>query len=284
IVRLAIGAHKQPQQLFALNYLLSLGAEFDYLVNIDGFNEVALAYTDNASVDTFYAYPYGWAARSVNLMDPQKSALAFQLLETRGSRQQWAQQVNSNSLFQLSPTVNLIWKLRDRQQFAAIVKLNESLRDARAKLGKGYLQTGPTTNPQEEAKLFSEMVRLWKRCSIQLNGTCNANGIRYLHFLQPNQYVSNSKPMNESEFEIATLGSPSAPEFAAAVTKGYPLLIQEGGDLPNHGVDFHDLTMLFAQTESAIYVDSCCHFNKSGNSMLADAIAEAILARNPRTD
>ena len=276
IVRIAIGAHKQPQQLFALNYLLSLGAEFDYLINIDGFNEVALVSTDNIPVGTFYAYPYGWAARSVGLMDPQNSAIAFQLLETRGSRQQWAQQVNGRSLYQLSPTVNLIWKLRDKQHFANIAHLQIAMRNKRSKLGRGYLQTGPKANPKTEAELFSELARFWKRCSILLNGICNANGIQYLNFLQPNQYVNDSKPMGPSEHQTATVGNPSAAEFAAAVTKGYPLLIQEGADLPNHGVRFHDLTMLFATTKSAIYVDSCCHYNESGYGMLAEAIAEAM--------
>ncbi len=47
IVRLALGAYKQPQQLLALTYLLSLGAHFDVVINLDGFNEVALPSAEN---------------------------------------------------------------------------------------------------------------------------------------------------------------------------------------------------------------------------------------------
>ena len=281
VVRMAISAHKQPQQLFVLNYLLSLGAELDYLINIDGFNEVVLVYSNNIPAGVFYAYPHNWKARSVDLMDPQKSAIAWQLLEARGNRQQLAKRF-SGSWYQFSPTLNLIWNLRDKSLFASLMKMQTAMRYTRTALGHGYLQTGPKANPKTETRLFHEMVRLWKRCSIQLDGICHANGIRYLHFLQPNQYVKDSKPMDQREYKIATVGDMFATEYAAAVKKGYPLLIREGADLRNRGVEYHDLTMLFAKTKAAIYVDSCCHFNKQGYEMLAQAIADAILVSQPK--
>jgi hypothetical protein len=46
-VKAAIGGYKQPQQLMALNYFTALGGEFDVLVNVDGFNEVALPPLEN---------------------------------------------------------------------------------------------------------------------------------------------------------------------------------------------------------------------------------------------
>ena len=50
-VRLAIDGNKQPQQLMTLNYLLTLGAEFDIVINLDGVNEASLPGMDNV--------PYG---------------------------------------------------------------------------------------------------------------------------------------------------------------------------------------------------------------------------------
>jgi len=277
IVRIAVSAFKQPQQLFALNYLLSLGAEFDYLINIDGFNEVALAYTHNVSVGSFYVYPYDWHARSVVMMDPRKSAIAWKLLSARGSRQEWAQRFDGE-WSRFSPTLNLIWKLRDRQLQVSWQRLNEELAEARKTLGRGYHWTGPDENPETEEELFQEMVRLWKRCSIQMSGTCSFNDIEYLQFLQPNQYVKDSKPMEKQEREIALKGDHFSDDYAEAVEKGYPLLIREGADLVACGVRFHDLTMLFANTKAPIYADSCCHYNRRGNEMLASAIAAAMLA------
>lgn len=64
----AIGGYKQPQQLVALTYFLTLGAHFDLIINIDGFNEVALAPAENAKL-VFPFYPRGWPARVNNFLD-----------------------------------------------------------------------------------------------------------------------------------------------------------------------------------------------------------------------
>ncbi|MBW3586064.1 MAG: hypothetical protein KY448_09515, partial [Cyanobacteria bacterium 0813] len=47
ILSFATGGYKQPQQLLILNYFLALGQELDMVVNIDGFNEVALSNLNN---------------------------------------------------------------------------------------------------------------------------------------------------------------------------------------------------------------------------------------------
>src|SRR4030095_13628597 len=39
--------YKQPQQLLVLSYFLSIGQTFDLVLNIDGFNEVALGSLNN---------------------------------------------------------------------------------------------------------------------------------------------------------------------------------------------------------------------------------------------
>lgn len=49
VLNLGQGGWKQPQQLLALNYFLSLGQRFDVIVNLDGFNEIALGYHNHLS-------------------------------------------------------------------------------------------------------------------------------------------------------------------------------------------------------------------------------------------
>src|SRR2546425_3188893 len=41
LMNLANASYKQPQQLLIINYLRALGQDFDVVINIDGFNEVA---------------------------------------------------------------------------------------------------------------------------------------------------------------------------------------------------------------------------------------------------
>ena len=45
----ALPRFKQPQQLFAMQYLFLEGYKFDYIINIDGFNEIALPFVENHS-------------------------------------------------------------------------------------------------------------------------------------------------------------------------------------------------------------------------------------------
>ena len=70
LVRLAIGGMKQPQQLMALSYLLSLGGELDVLINVDGFNDVALPTCENDVEGVFAAYPHSWNALTSQIVDP----------------------------------------------------------------------------------------------------------------------------------------------------------------------------------------------------------------------
>lgn len=53
ILNLAQGGFKQPQQLHTLAYFLALGQHFDFVINVDGFNEVALSYLNaTRNIDT----------------------------------------------------------------------------------------------------------------------------------------------------------------------------------------------------------------------------------------
>ena len=61
-VRLAGDGYKQPQQLMTLIYMLSLGAEFDVLINLDGQNEAVLPKIDNIPFGLNSAFPGDWAS------------------------------------------------------------------------------------------------------------------------------------------------------------------------------------------------------------------------------
>jgi hypothetical protein len=58
--------------------------------------------------------------------------------------------------------------------------------------------------------------------------------------------------------------------------KGYLYLIERGRQLADQGTPFYDLTRLFIDIPEIIYRDSCCHYNETGNALLAEAIANRI--------
>ena len=121
-----------------------------------------------------------------------------------------------------------------------------------------------------------DIARQWGRSSALLNDIIVARGGRYFQFLQPNQYVADSKPLGDEERRRAL--HPGSP-YRRSVEIGYPYMRAMGASLRRADLWFEDLTGLFAHDGRQLYVDSCCHLNAEGNAILARAIAGAIAAR-----
>jgi hypothetical protein len=276
LVRMAFAGFKQPQQLMALDYVLSLGGELDVLINIDGFNEIALAPCENEKSQIFAAYPRMWKTLTMNSIDPREYAPAFRLLELRARRQQAAKAI-VNSPLRYSPTRNLIWKIEDTYLSGQLAALATEISSARAARGQGYEGTGPPQRFTDRTSMLEHLVATWRDSSRQMNYLCRGNRIAYVHILQPNQYVRGSKPLAKAETEH-WFSTQEDGCYKESVENGYQALIGEGKKLLAAGVDFHDLTQLFARISDQIYVDDCCHYNQRGNDLLAGAIADAILA------
>lgn len=270
-VRLAIYGYKQPQQLLAVTYLLSLGAEFDAIVNLDGFNEIVLPLVENIPNDVFASYPRSWHLRVTEGNDITVLRLVGRVAYCRELRRQSSESL-ANSPFRFSALANLVWKSGDEALSNAIVKDYGSL----SSLGRqqmSFRATGPPQTFPDELARFGEVVRIWKQCSLQLQQVCTANGIRYFHFLQPNQYVPGSKPMGREE-RAAAIDETAL--HKGYMERGYPLLIRAGRDLARRGIDFHDLTQIFADHPEPLYMDICCHLNQQGNELLGAEIGRRV--------
>lgn len=278
IVRLALSGYKQPQQLMTLNYMLALGAEFDVVVNIDGFNEIALPVAENDKSGVFVAYPRSWHTRMSQLVDPRDYDTAYRLLELRARRKARATALLESPL-RWSALRNSFWILLDEYDRRQVVELGISLFQKDDRQGRGFDADGPPQPYETENEMYAELVRIWTECSIQLDHLCRANGITYIHVLQPNQYLRESKSMSPAEAKVAIAETEA---FGKAVERGYPLLIRAGEDLARRGLHYHDLTMLFADIDEPIYVDHCCHYNQRGYDLLATEVARIIAAALPQ--
>ena len=272
IVRLAMAGYKQPQQLMQLNYVLALGAEFDMVVNIDGYNETGMAIGDSRPRKLFIAYPSGWDARLTDVVDPRVTSDSYRLLRYRAIRQGWANWIIHSPL-RRSWTVSLLWAAQDRALLNQQVDLGAELRKHRVAEGLGFARQGPHKDYGDISEMADDAAMLWRNSSLQMHHLCQGRGIRYLHFLQPNLYHSGSKPLSEDE--KLNFYSPDQ-DVSQAVTLAYPLLIAQGRQLQKSGVAFRDLTQLFANVTDTMYSDYFCHYNQSGNDRLAIAVAETI--------
>jgi hypothetical protein len=254
----AIGGYKQPQQLIALAYLLTLGAQFDAVLLIDGFNDVALAPAENMTRGVSPIYPRSWGL------------LVADLEANRGVRDVLAQlgliADARRALADWHPRLGvavLAGRLADRAAAAREAALRNQLRVERIAAGNGFQATGPVLDGGARA-----LADYWRRASLSMRALAEENGARFVHVLQPNQYGA-PRPMSDAEQAVAY--EPAHP-YAKPARDGYPLLREAGRELAAAGVEFHDLSDVFAGVREPIYVDSCCHFYGRGNILLAEEL------------
>ncbi|MDX2169728.1 MAG: hypothetical protein SF182_21845 [Deltaproteobacteria bacterium] len=275
VLSTALGGYKQPQQLLVLAGLLALGAQFDAVVVLDGFNEVDGA-TDNVQDGVYPYYPHNWHLHARQALDPAATVLMGQVEATRAARAALRRRF-ARAPLDASALWLWIWDVLDRRQAAALNAQMHALDAGLAAARSGPQVSGPPLHFDDEDAMFVDFVEVWARASLEMHNLATGQGIQFFHFLQPNQYLEGSKTLNEEERRVAW--DPDVAD-AGRVARGYPLLIARGRELREQGVDFHDLTMLFAAEEASIYSDPCCHYTPRGAELVARAIAQAIIERN----
>ncbi len=177
-----------------------------------------------------------------------------------------------SSIASRTATGRLLWKLRDRKLETRAAHVAWELQKF-PKDSIPYFVRGPERDHDPEGGLVPWCVEIWRRSSLELKALCESHGIRYVHVLQPNQYLVGSKPLSVTERANAyDLESP----YRKCVEDGYPLLRAAGEQLRASGVAFHDLSIVFEDTNATLYSDTCCHFNSEGNRILCEAIAAAL--------
>jgi len=270
ILCLALGGMKQPQQLLALVYFLSLGASFDVVINLDGFNEVALPFAENVPAGLPISLPRSWHLYTAPIAEAGSAALLVELAATR-QRIERARGFFSREPLRRSSLFLILWNRLHQGLRSDLLALEKRRSDLL--LGPDRAHHPSRTRPIEE--VLAEAAELWSRSSIQMWKTCRSNGSVYVHVLQPNQYVPRSKPLDARERRIAW---PPEDPYRRAAEQGYPLLIVAGERLKSLGVAFLDVTRLFEAETGRIYADHCCHYNQRGNDMLAAEIAGFVAA------
>ncbi len=272
VISLADGGVKQPQQLMTLAWFLALGAHFDLVVNLDGFNEVALPAAELVPRRVFPFYPRAWDQR-VGPFDGELRRQAGELAFHRRRRRDLARRFSAWP-WRASPTGALLWRAADARAQRQIAHHELELLAARSATSSPTAR-GPERAYASRAEMFEDLARFWHQASLQMHHLCRGQGIEYHHFLQPNQYLPGSKP-TAAERESGTWSEDHP--HRAAVEEGYGWLRRFGRELEGEGVGFHDLTQIFNRRQELLYADSCCHLNALGNVLLQRAVARRLAA------
>jgi hypothetical protein len=280
IVVFALGGFKQPQQLMALNYFTALGGHYDIVINLDGFNEIVLPYSDNLPFSVFPSYPRHWNIYSRKKLDSRVELLMGKQAVLK-SRIEENRIFMASSLLKYSNFALFIWRVAAFKRTGDLAALEPMIRKAIESSESDYQSTGIKTTVRDTLEFMKEQAEFWARSSLLMAKMAESEGFGYYHFLQPNQYVEGSKVLTREELEIAYESNDF--NYKDAVRMGYPLLREQGRDLIAQGENFVDLTDLFIHEKRSVYSDKCCHFNQLGYEMIADRICESILKKqNPQ--
>jgi len=271
----ARGGGKEPQQVLRLCFLISIGLAPDGVIELDGFNEVALG-NKNATVGVHPLFPSAphWAYyASAGVSD--KKGLDM-LLDLREKQKAVAAACDRALDWHLehSAVLGTLVLRRVRALKSEFAAGQDACTKYLTGLSKDVV-SGPAFKG-EAKEAVGESVRCWLQTSLTMQDICRARSIHYLHALQPTLYDTGSKPLTEKELAGALID----PTWKEGVQRGYPLLRQAGQWLRGHGVNFFDATQVFADNKEDIYYDFC-HFAKKGNRILAQAIGKAFLDSLP---
>lgn len=269
VVKATIGGYKQPQQLMALSYFTAIGGEFDIVINLDGFNDVALPGLENVP-QTNPFFPRQWHLRMRTVPDTEFLATVGTIRFWDSVSEKWTSIFRHGPL-RYSVTANTIWRIGDQLLYKQAVA-NRALLPKMSAVN-GYAAAGPPATYGSDAELYAALGKVWAESSFQMHAIAGARGIRYFHFLQPNQYIDGSKPMDAAERRVAIRADHP---YAVNVRRGYPVLRELGEDLVRRGVAFVDLTRIYEKTREVLYRDNCCHVNAAGQRLVVEAIAKAI--------
>ncbi|NOT25635.1 MAG: hypothetical protein HOP16_05975 [Acidobacteria bacterium] len=266
--------YKQPQQLLALTYFLSIGQEFDLVINIDGFNEVALAsMNDQRGADISMPSPMHMQGL-VNLID--RSTLTPERLRSMAAIQRDRDTLDA-----------LVTRLMRTRSAAVYVFLDRYYQQTRThyytELGRlsnlpdGAVETSmvrvtPKVATRDGAKLFADIASQWAQSSLMMQAMLRDRGVPYFHFLQPNQYFTTRR---FGDAEARTALNPGSP-FKSGAEQGYPALNAASRALVGKEPFFNGVG-IFDEEPSPVYLDDCCHYTLRGNRLLADFVSASIL-------
>jgi len=273
------GGYKQPQQLLILNYFLALGQELDLVINIDGFNEVALSNLNNkAEVEigmpsVQHILPLTGLAN--NNLPPEAMSSIVEINETKKQLKVGIDKLQTCQFALCHAVTSLQVKQLVNNYQQAVVKYDSQVKQSKLDTANSSIVYIPKADSVfEDVAAFDKMASMWYKSSIGMNQVLSSRNIKYFHFIQPNQYYPTKRAFTAKEKEIAI---DNKSPYIEGVKKGYPMLLSKVDDLQKAGVKVFNGVNILDNTKETVYKDACCHYNSVGEEVLANYVSSSII-------
>ncbi|GHA04717.1 hypothetical protein GCM10008090_12680 [Arenicella chitinivorans] len=275
VLTFAQGGYKQPQQLQLLTYFLSIGQQFDTVINLDGFNEIVLS-EKNSRQGLSITMPS--AGHMLEMMDIlNQSELSSEKIEALADISRLKRKINrmAESANQSKLACSWLWATTLRKR--AYRTLNESIVAYQSIPSRpsedSVVYLNPSLEPLTRDQALEKAADYWRDASILMHKVATANNIKYVHILQPNQYFGN-RVFGPEESNVAIDHSHN---YSANAIEGYPRLAARIDDFEQHGVHFASGLGIMDSEPGMVYADACCHFNSTGTKLIAEFIVKQVL-------
>ena len=283
VLSFAIQGTKQPQQLLSLNYFLSIGQKFDMVINIDGFNEVALTFMNNRE-KVELSMPL--ADLTLPLINMANHTLSTEEMKAMIQINQIKNDLKASIARSSNCWFSLCYLVTSTQTKFLI---NSYQKQALGFISARAISSSKSENTDQPSLIYynrlkeklpdflviEKSVAFWKDSSLFMHQITTNNGIKYFHFLQPNQYYPTNHVFSENEKKIAFYADSP---YTEGVIKGYPVLISKISDLRSLHINAFNMVNIFDTVKDDVYMDSCCHYNEQGQQIVIDFIANSILS------
>lgn len=273
------GGYKQPQQLLILNYFLALGQQLDLVVNIDGFNEVALSNLNNkAQVEVGmpsvqHIQPLTGLAN--NNLSPEVMSSIVQISENKKQLKEAVDKLQTCQLALCHAVTSLQVRQLVNSYQQAVVKYDRQVKNSNSDTANSGIVYIPKADyVLKDAAAFDKIASMWYESSVTMNQILSSRKIKYFHLIQPNQYYPTKRVFTSKEKEIAI--SKDSP-YIAGVKTGYPVLLSKVDDLQKAGVNVFSGVNILDNTKETVYKDACCHYNSVGEEVLANYVSSSII-------
>ena len=254
ILSFATGGYKQPQQLLILNYFLALGQELDLVVNIDGFNEVALSNLNNKNQINLAMPSIQHISPLTSLANNSLSIEAMQatirIKENKTRINEGLESLQHCSLAACDALTSVyVQNLVNNYRKDVIAFEKERSKKQQDEEGS-VIFINKNKSILEDSAAFEQMAWNWAKSSIFMHKVLSASNVPYFHVLQPNQYYQTKRVFGEAEKRIAF--NKETP-YAKAVELGYPAILGKFPNLQKNNINILNGVKVFDKTKDAVY-------------------------------
>jgi hypothetical protein len=277
VYSMAQGPQKQPQQLMELAFLLAIGQHIDLVINLAGTVEFGTGLSNfESGVDPIFPpaemlIPIGQELTPVDSSSADYYELAFRLSRDRAAVKLYSKLVaeSTSGLGFLKNKLILGYHTRnlasDLANYEAAVTRKRSWVDI-----KKLLSLDMSLSVTKDT-VIDAVFQTWLRCSDMMRLMANSHGAAFLDIVHPNPYHSKKKL---TPAEQAVLIETS--NIARGSSQGYSLIEQRADMLKSRNI-VSALT-LFDDIPETIYEDSAGHFNRLGEGLFGQFVADQVAA------